>query len=123
MTDEHCQILRELLGGFKRPIQKLVQTVGWLECLDWFSGSHSNDASDEAFDTFVSISATLPRWPSKLITHFLRQYAQSVVIPQHTPLPEHTVREYFGVMQKATLDSTQVSPVSSLVSPAMIFMN
>lgn len=60
----------------------------WLDCLAWFSGNHSNDATEEAYDTF---------------------YAQSALIPEHTPLNEKVVRAYFETMRSATLDSSQVS--------------
>lgn len=60
----------------------------WLDCLAWFSGNHSNDATEEAYDTF---------------------YAQSALIPEYTPLNETVVRAYFETMRSATLDSSQVS--------------
>ncbi|KAG6367759.1 hypothetical protein INS49_001954 [Diaporthe citri] len=75
-----------LLDGFKRPVKKFVQTMAWLDCLDWFSGNHSNDATEEAYDTF---------------------YAQSALIPEHTPLNEKVVRAYFETMRSASLDSSQ----------------
>lgn len=56
--------------------------MGWLECLAWFSGSHSNDATEEAFDAF---------------------YAQSVIVPENAPLSEKTTREYFQTMKEAQL--------------------
>ncbi|KAK7701915.1 hypothetical protein SLS64_010049 [Diaporthe eres] len=72
------KIAPALLDGFKRPVKKFVQTMAWLDCLDWFSGNHSNDATEEAYDTF---------------------YAQSALIPEHTPLNEKVVRAYFETMQ------------------------
>lgn len=82
------KIAPALLDGFKRPVKKFVQTMAWLDCLDWFSGNHSNDATEEAYDTF---------------------YAQSALIPEHTPLNEKVVRAYFQTMRSASLDSSQVS--------------
>lgn len=52
--EANLQIAPALLDGFKRPVERLVQSMDWLECLDWFSDSHSNNATEEAFDTFVS---------------------------------------------------------------------
>lgn len=60
--------------------------MGWLECLAWFSDSHSNDATEEAFDTF---------------------YAQSVVIPENAPLSEKVLRDYFQTMKDTHLDPSQ----------------
>lgn len=62
--------------------------MAWLDSLAWFSGNHSNDASEEAFDTF---------------------YAQSALIPEHSPLSEKSVRAYFETVQSASLDPSQVS--------------
>lgn len=64
-----------------------MQSMPWLESLSWFSGSHSNNATDEAFDAF---------------------YAQSVLIPEHTPLTEKVVRDYFEAMWTAEVESSQV---------------
>ncbi|KAI7774044.1 hypothetical protein LA080_009427 [Diaporthe eres] len=81
-----AKIAPALLDGFKRPVKKFVKTMAWLDCLDWFSGNHSNDATEEAYDTF---------------------YAQSALIPEHTPLNEKVVRAYFETMRSASLDSSQ----------------
>ncbi|KAL1865858.1 hypothetical protein Daus18300_006970 [Diaporthe australafricana] len=81
-----AQIAPALLRGFKRPVKKFVQTMAWLDSITWFSGSHSNDATDDAFDTF---------------------YAQSALIPEHTPLNEKVVRDYFETMRSTSIDSSQ----------------
>lgn len=91
------KIAPALLDGFKRPVKKFVQTMAWLECLDWFSGNHSNDATEEAYDTF---------------------YAQSALIPEHTPLNEKVARAYFETMRGASLDPSQVS--ASLLAPSRL---
>ncbi|KAI3398109.1 hypothetical protein diail_9862 [Diaporthe ilicicola] len=80
------QIAPALLRGFKRPVKKFVQTMAWLDSLAWFSGSHSNDATDDAFDTF---------------------YAQSALVPEHTPLGEKVVRDYFETMRSTSIDPSQ----------------
>ncbi|ROV93855.1 hypothetical protein VMCG_08780 [Cytospora schulzeri] len=80
------QITPALLHGLKRPVNKFVQSMGWLECLNWFSDSHSNDATEDAFDAF---------------------YAQSVAIPENAPLSETTVRDYFQTMKYSRLDPSQ----------------
>lgn len=73
----------------------------WLDCLAWFSGNHSNDATEEAYDTF---------------------YAQSALIPEHTPLNEKVVRAYFETMRSATLDSSQVSiPLFANSQPEILY--
>lgn len=75
--------------------------MAWLDSLAWFSGNHSNDATDEAFDTF---------------------YAQSTLIPEHTPLSEKVVRAYFEAMRSASLDSSQVSAPQPVHSrPAALY--
>ncbi|KAJ4386784.1 hypothetical protein N0V93_009682 [Gnomoniopsis smithogilvyi] len=79
-------IASALLHGIKRPVKKLVQSMEWLECLEWFSESHSNDASEEAFDTF---------------------YAQSVLIPENEPLSEEVAYNYFDCMRSLQLESSQ----------------
>lgn len=58
----------------------------WLECLAWFSDSHSNDATEEAFDAF---------------------YAQSIAIPENAPLTKDVVRDYFQTMNEAQLVPSQ----------------
>ena len=95
------QIVPALLGGFKRPVRKFVQAMAWLDALAWFSGNHSNDATEEAFDTF---------------------YAQSALIPEHTPLDEKVVRAYFETMRSASLDSSQVSrPPPAHYHPIVVY--
>ncbi|KAK7739056.1 hypothetical protein SLS53_005954 [Cytospora paraplurivora] len=69
-----------LLQAFKTRIKKVVQSIAWLDCLDWFSASHSNDATEEAFDTF---------------------YAQSIGIPEDAPLSETVLHDYFQAMKEA----------------------
>lgn len=77
--------------------------MAWLDCLDWFSGNHSNDATEEAYDTF---------------------YAQSALIPEHTPLNEKVVRAYFETMRSVTLDSSQVSvPLPTNSDPAIFVLS
>lgn len=80
------KIAPALLGGFKRPVKKFVQAMAWLDALAWFSGNHSNDATEDAFDTF---------------------YAQSALIPEHNTLGEKFVRAYFETMRSASLDPSQ----------------
>ncbi|KUI60846.1 putative FAD-linked oxidoreductase YgaK [Cytospora mali] len=75
-----------LLHGFNRYVKKFVQSMAWLESLAWFSDSHSNDATEEAFDAF---------------------YAQSVIIPENAPLSEKVVRGYFQTMKESRLDPSQ----------------
>ncbi|KAJ4410572.1 hypothetical protein N0V82_009236 [Gnomoniopsis sp. IMI 355080] len=75
-----------LLGEINRPVKKLVQSMEWLECLDWFSDSHSNDATEEAFDTF---------------------YAQSVLIPESEPLSKQVAYKYFDYMRSLRLEPSQ----------------
>lgn len=88
VTRFDMQIAPALLGGFKRPIKKFAQAMAWLDALAWFSGNHSNDATEDAFDTF---------------------YAQSALIPEHNTLSENFVRSYFETMRSAGLDPSQVS--------------
>ncbi|KKY38675.1 putative glucooligosaccharide oxidase [Diaporthe ampelina] len=96
-----AKIAPALLGGFKRPVRKFVQAMAWLDALAWFSGNHSNDATEEAFDTF---------------------YAQSALIPEHTPLDEKVVRAYFETMRSASLDSSQVSgPPPAHYHPIVVY--
>jgi hypothetical protein len=91
----HCnvQIAPALLGGFKRAVEKFVQTMAWLDALAWFSGNISNDATEEAFDNF---------------------YAQNGLIPEYAPLIEKFVRAYFETCGAQVL----THPKSVLTSPA-----
>lgn len=78
--------------------------MSWLECLDWFSASHSNDATEEAFDVFVSLH---PRPQDELIIDNVK-YAQSVLIPEEKPLSEEAAHNYFECMRNLRLESSQV---------------
>lgn len=80
-------IAPRLLEGFGRPVKSLVRSMAWLDCLAWFSDSHSNDATEDAFDTF---------------------YAQSVAVPEAAPLDEDVSREYFRIMAEVKAEPGQV---------------
>lgn len=110
------QIVPELLRGPKRPVKKLVQSLTWLACLDWFSNSHSNDATEDAFDTFVSPTPSPPTPPpfsrapftmDELITDNIK-YAQSVLVPESAPLSQQVAHDYFDCMRRAQLEPSQV---------------
>lgn len=99
---EHFEmhIAPKLLGGFSAGalsvVESLVRSTAWLDCLAWFSESHSNDATEEAFDTF---------------------YAQSVAVPEAAPLEEVVARKYFQTMAEARAEPGQVFvPPSTLVT-------
>lgn len=89
-----------LLGGFTQhavETKSLVQSLPWLDCLAWFSASHSNDATHEAFDTF---------------------YASSVVVPESAPLSAPVAREYFGAMRDASRDILAATGTATGPSPS-----